>query len=374
MSSKLLQKNAAISIQDRTLYHGTNSSEEFTNLKPDDHGIIWLAERNAAGAYATTHYKDGESRVLQVHLTPSAQIVDLRDATDPVTQQVKAALESAQVGWYGIGHKLTDQQYVSYVDFGLLEGYPWMRKMLRKLGVDAVIVNDTHDGGMKHDSLAVLNAKVISGVTPEPVVKMAADDALVLDEGKSLQNTADEYSSGMEPKKRYGCALIDIPNDSLAGEALHQAAAVIDPDDLAGDGMEEDYHVTVRYGIEAEDDLFGMIHYLSQQAPFDITFGPVEMFPPSPGSDNAEFVILPVVSDTLKSLNTEIEKHGIFKPADFDYKPHAILAYDAEGKAQKYVGTTPAEGITYTVRSIVLSDANKKRIVVPLMGGTTSNF
>jgi hypothetical protein len=48
---------------------------------------------------------------------------------------------------------------------------------------------------------------------------------------------------------KYGVVMVDIPEDSPAGELMTEFRSEIDRRDLAGQGLEQDAHVTVRYGI-----------------------------------------------------------------------------------------------------------------------------
>jgi GNAT superfamily N-acetyltransferase/8-oxo-dGTP pyrophosphatase MutT (NUDIX family) len=163
-----LPKTAAITPQDRILYHGTK--KDFTELQPNEHGIVWLGEQDTAGDYSAQHYQKGESRVLKVEIAPNAKIVDLRDLSDPLIRELKDKISEWRKNTWG--HPIPDEDWASgkmpWADFGVLEGgnLQWVIPYLKEHGVDGVIAGDVSNKGRKHDSLAVLN--------PEVIIKTAA--------------------------------------------------------------------------------------------------------------------------------------------------------------------------------------------------------
>jgi len=168
-SDSEVKKSAAITPADRTLYHGSNSIEFFSDLKPDKYGIIWLAEQPAADMYAHTHYRKGESRVYEVTLRPGTSIVDLRDLTQPISRKVYERVSAERQ--HGMG-AFTEEEWPRYCDFGIIESYRWLRSWLRSHKVDGVILTDAH-GATKHESVALLNRKTVVkttvvGEVPEP--------------------------------------------------------------------------------------------------------------------------------------------------------------------------------------------------------------
>ena len=174
-------------------------------------------------------------------------------------------------------------------------------------------------------------------------------------------------------KYKYGNTQADIPADSEAGKALASAREKIDKADLMpstnttdGSGLEEDSHVTVRYGIDGEDTA-GIRKYLESQAPFEATLGKITAFPPSEHSDGAAPIVIAIESPDLRRMEKEIDQHGDFVERSFpEYKPHTTLAYVKPEAVEKYKGANDLLGKKFTVRSVSISkkDGSKEEVLL----------
>jgi 2'-5' RNA ligase len=172
-----------------------------------------------------------------------------------------------------------------------------------------------------------------------------------------------------ETKFSYGNTQAAVPETSAAYAAIVELQAKVADSDLAGKGKDVDEpHVTVRYGIQG-DDTAGIRTYLKDQAPFEASLGKTDTFPPSPNSDGAAVVMVPVKSPELHEMNDEIQKHGDFKESDFkEYKPHVTVAYVKPEAAEKYKGMADAEGKTFPIESVQISDRDGNKETVKLEG------
>jgi 2'-5' RNA ligase len=179
-------------------------------------------------------------------------------------------------------------------------------------------------------------------------------------------------------KYKYGNTQADIPQDSDAGKALATARTQIDKNDLMpstnttdGSGLEENAHITVRYGIDGEDTA-GIKAYLEKQAPFEATLGKTTAFPPSEHSDGGAPIVVNIESPELHRMEKEIDEHGNFVDRSFpEYKPHVTLGYVKPEAAQKYVGMNGMEGKKFTVNSVSISNKDGSIEEVPLKGTQT---
>lgn len=188
------------------------------------------------------------------------------------------------------------------------------------------------------------------------------------EEGVKEPEQAGGQETAPPTKYKFGNTQAGIPAGSAAAKGLAAARSAIAKGDLAGDGLEEDPHVTLRYGIQGEDT-DRIREFLERQQPFDATLGKTDIFPPSANSDGAGVVVAPIESAELHRLNTEIERHGDFKASDFpDYKPHATIAYVKPEAAEKYRGMAETEGQRFRIASIDISKRDGSKETVQLKG------
>lgn len=203
--------------------------------------------------------------------------------------------------------------------------------------------------------------KVVSSKSPEPA---AGGDRGVAPAAETA-----------EPKYKFGSTQTNIPKDSEAAQALATARGKIDKADLMstdhggdGQGLEEEPHVTVRYGIKGEDTA-KLRKFIESQEPFDAKLGKTSSFPATEHSDGAAPIIAPVEAPELHRIEAEMDKHGDFADRSFpEYKPHATLGYVKPEAAEKYTGDTTTEGKRFRVNSIAITDRNGNATEIPLRG------
>lgn len=165
---------------------------------------------------------------------------------------------------------------------------------------------------------------------------------------------------------KYGSTQVNIKPESEAHRALSALQSRIADEHLAGDGRESQPHITVRYGlIDGEDKARDL---LSKQAPFTVRLGKTKGFAPSEHSDGASPIYVEVHSDDLHRIHKALGDAANFKAADFDYNPHATLAYVKPENVAPYEDWADADGIELPVHSIHISHTDGTQEEVPLMG------
>lgn len=190
-----------------------------------------------------------------------------------------------------------------------------------------------------------------------------------------MPSSESDEKSEDEPQTKYkfGSTQVNLPEGSPAQEAILAMQDNIPDADLAGDGKDIDQpHVTVRYGLRTE--LTPKIReFIESLHPFEAKLGKTTSFPPSENSKGASPIIVTVVSPELHKLNAEIEKHGDFEPSSFpEYRPHVSVAYVKPEVAEKYTGMDDAEGKTFSINSIAVSDKNGEHTEIALKGESPS--
>jgi hypothetical protein len=141
-------------------WHGTRS--QFTTLKPQSSGCVWLADRAGATKYATPYYsKPGHRWLLELDLAPDTSVVELADSSDPIVRAYIDMINDAAK--YGRLPYTYEDWAKQDINFGILETNRWSRGFFRKYGVDALIVRDVAGWGGYESmpSLCLLNTKKI---------------------------------------------------------------------------------------------------------------------------------------------------------------------------------------------------------------------
>jgi 2'-5' RNA ligase len=195
------------------------------------------------------------------------------------------------------------------------------------------------------------------------------------EEGDSESGSLEDRIAPSETgtKYKFGSTQANLPEGSPAHGAILAMQEKIPDSDLAGDGKDVDQpHVTVRYGLKT--DLTPELRkFIESQSPFEAKLGPTTAFPPSKSSDGAAPIVAPVISPELHRINAEIEKQGEFEPSSFpEYRPHVSVAYVKPELAKKYTGMKDAEGKTFPITSIAVTDKNGDHTEIPLKGESPS--
>lgn len=116
-----------------------------------------------------------------------------------------------------------------------------------------------------------------------------------------------------------------IPVTGPLRKAVSEAAS------SAGSRVEDDAHVTVRYGIRDESaNTLRMLRKICKDTPsFAIQFGELKTFPASESSEGQyPLIIRCEQSDTLTRMFKQVSRHINCDKFTFDgYKPHITLAY-----------------------------------------------
>lgn len=137
--------------------------------------------------------------------------------------------------------------------------------------------------------------------------------------------------------------------------------AKIDDEDLTEDGVEDDPHVTVKYGLHTDstDDVRGV---LDGEKSFEITLGSTSLFQ----NDECDVVKIGVSGDGIHSLNKKVCElpHTDSFPT---YKPHVTLAYVKSGKGKKYDKMEDLDGVTVRIDKVVFSNKNRVETEIKLI-------
>jgi len=158
---------------------------------------------------------------------------------------------------------------------------------------------------------------------------------------------------------------LNLP-EILGGELREWAEEHIDPDDLGSGGIEQEPHLTVKYGLMPNVSPSDVARVTKDQSPVSLTFGPNYVFA---GQDQGGGVPLyvSVNSDDAGHLNGVIKRSLPNVETHATYTPHVTIAYIKHSAVNKYVGQrSPLYGMHITLNDLTYSGRDGSKVSIPL--------
>lgn len=224
----------------------------------------------------------------------------------------------------------------------------------QELARDAAVALGKWQFGMATEKLRALLAMIEAG--PEAWVAEAS------------QGVPEPKTAKSGPHKN-ASTQINLPADAAA--KVVEASKRVADEDLGADGREDEPHITIKYGVK--DDVALLSQVVAAQQPFNVSLGKTHVFEAGEISAGQSPIVVEAHAPELKALHDAVNKAMSTRKDDFDYNPHATLAYVKPATAQKYNGLDWAEGISFPVNGIVLSTKSGERITVPFGESKTAS-
>lgn len=154
----------------------------------------------------------------------------------------------------------------------------------------------------------------------------------------------------------------EFPED-IAQELRDWGDENIPENALAGDGFEDDKHVTIKYGIHIIDftevrDLFKNVK------PIKMTLGKITLFT---SNDEFDVVKIDIKSPELHRLNKAISKKFEVTDTYPEYLPHATICYIKKSYGDLYNSRTDFEGKEVISDTILFSGKDNRKTVFKLL-------
>ncbi len=116
--------------------------------------------------------------------------------------------------------------------------------------------------------------------------------------------------------------------------------------------MEDDFHITVKYGIHTRDPL--EVQKVLNRSIITAAFGATKVF----DNEGADVLIVEVVSSDLRELNAQIS-NSLEVTDTYDYKPHLTIGFLKKGCGYLYSGDNFLNGLSESWKSVVFSTPNE---------------
>jgi RNA polymerase sigma factor (sigma-70 family) len=160
---------------------------------------------------------------------------------------------------------------------------------------------------------------------------------------------------------KFSSTQFDI-NGSVAKKIIELGSQIPD-EELAKDGREENPHITVKYGIHADNDR-EVSKLVKGFGPIKVKLGKTFIFPAK--DKDYDVVNVEVESKDLHRLNKLISESVECTDTHPSYVPHVCIAYVKAGTGQKYAGNDALEGTELTFNEMAFSDKERKKTDLPL--------
>jgi len=151
-------------------------------------------------------------------------------------------------------------------------------------------------------------------------------------------------------KKQYSSLYIQIP-EPIRKDLLNYTNKIIDPKFIVG--IEDDPHITVKYGITT-NDVLDVARAIRPLYPIDVEIGKISMFAADEFRDS-DVLKLDIICGYLNQLNKRVEQKLKTVSTYKGYFPHCTLAYLQSGTAMLYLDKNEFLGTKFTVNELVFS-------------------
>lgn len=255
----------------------------------------------------------------------------------------------------------------SYRDHSSVDGFDAASRTVAMENPELGLDPDAHDTPERVWELIREGAKRKPSKNSQEVRKLAEEWARSSPRGEQQDHHSgsggwDEWDDWKSMKRKFATTQIDLPDD-LASRVIALSQTI--PDEfLADDGRESEPHLTIKYGIHANDPKpvaaavagFGEVR---------ATLGEVSWFT----CDGFDVLKFDVVSPQAIVLNGVIADK-CQNTTSFPYSPHVTIAYVRSGMGQRFAEIMRGcdlVGAEITAKTITFSASDRKRTRISLL-------
>jgi len=158
----------------------------------------------------------------------------------------------------------------------------------------------------------------------------------------------------------YSCLTCPLPT-KIAEKIASWGKENIKEEDLIGDGLESQIHVTVKYGIHTHD-ITDIKQLIWGYGPINIILGKISLFQ----NESQDVVKIEVDSPKLHEFNKFISDHFDHTDTFPVYIPHITLGYLKPGLGKKFDGNKTFYGKRVKLEEALFSGNDYRETIIPL--------
>ena len=163
-----------------------------------------------------------------------------------------------------------------------------------------------------------------------------------------------------EPVHKFSSTQVNLTG--RPAEMVRKLQTRILPADVGTEGLEDEPHCTVFYGIHFVSPTMKLRNAVKSFGPVTITLGKTSLF----SNDDADVLKIDVDSPDLHRLHAMIKRLLPTEEKYPNYIPHVTLGYLKKGRGKKYAGDTAMQGQRLQFNDVLFSGRKGYRENLPL--------
>lgn len=170
-------------------------------------------------------------------------------------------------------------------------------------------------------------------------------------------------------KYDYSSVLIELPEQltdniiSWGFDHISNESLFFDPNDH-NFGREDDIHITLIYGIHAENPK-EVKPLLREENAFKCKLGEISLFTKN---DKFDVLVINVECEDLHKLNKKMQLFLDVTQSHIEFKPHVTIAYLKKNEGNKFLGDKTFNGEVFDVKQLKFSSKNGRKTEIALKG------